>query len=246
MRVDENKIRKDNQNQSLATLLVEHFASHSVADASSSLILTKKPKMTEEDSPRNWPPLGLPAGSVRALLTMLIVAVVVTATVRHQKLDVLWTEVLLIALAHYFTSRRFVSLPPDVLKRLQTEGVIKNEKQPLFLPKHSIRLLLTGSFAGLAYYLYDEGRLFDPDSMALIGIVAAYILGHLVRGVANWFKSNDKDAQPSRLWQDGRAIIVLLSIAVASFAPLSNQPDLIPEQLHRIALALVLFYFGSR
>jgi hypothetical protein len=30
-----------------------------------------------EGSPKTWPPLGLPTGSVRALLTLIIVAVVV-------------------------------------------------------------------------------------------------------------------------------------------------------------------------
>ncbi len=29
-------------------------------------------------SPKSWPPLGLPTGSVRALLTLIVVAVVVT------------------------------------------------------------------------------------------------------------------------------------------------------------------------
>jgi hypothetical protein len=202
--------------------------------------------MTDEDSPKNWPPLGLPAGSVRALLTLIIVAVVVTATAREQTLDVLWFEVLLIALAHYFTSRRFVTLPPEVLARLEKEGVLKDEKHPLYLPKRTIRLVLIASFGGLAYYLYQEGRLFEPESVSLIGIVAAYVLGHVVRGITNLFKSNDKDAQPSRLWQDGRALLVLSAIAIAAFAPLTNQLELLPEQVHRIALGLVLFYFGSR
>ena len=202
--------------------------------------------MTEDESPKNWPPLGLPAGSVRALLTMIIVAVVVSSTARNQQLDVLWIEVLLIALAHYFTARRFVNLPPDVLTRLEKEGVLKEEQQPLFLPKRSIRLLLTAAFGGLAYYLYAENRLLTAESLPLLGIVASYILGHVVRGITHWFKNDEPNADPSRLWQDGRAIIVLLSVGIAAFAPLSNQPELLPEAVHRTSLGLVLFYFGSR
>jgi hypothetical protein len=80
-----------------------------------------------EGSPKTWPPLGLPTGSVRALLTLIIVAVVVAKYALGQDLDVLWIETLLIALAHYFTTRRFVALPPQVLQRLEQEGVIAQE-----------------------------------------------------------------------------------------------------------------------
>lgn len=133
-----------------------------------------------------------------------------------------------------------------MLQRLEEEGLLKDDKQPLFLPKRSIRLILTASFCGLAYYLYQENRLGEPESISLLGVVAAYVLGNLVRGIGCWFKGSDKNAKPSRLWQDGRAIVVLLAIVIAASAPLSNQPNMLPEQVHRIALGLVLFYFGSR
>src|SRR5262249_36360605 len=58
-------------------------------------------------SPERRPPLGLPNGSVRALLTLLIVAVVFVQVARGHQIEALWTETLMIALAHYFTSRRF-------------------------------------------------------------------------------------------------------------------------------------------
>ena len=86
-----------------------------------------------EGPPQNWPPLGLPIGSVRALLTLIVVAVVVSRMARGLPVDALWTQTLLIALAHYFTARRFVSLPPDVLARLEEDGLIERERHP-FLP----------------------------------------------------------------------------------------------------------------
>ena len=68
--------------------------------------------------PIDWPPLGLPRGSIRAVLTLLIVSVVIVQMIRGQEVGLLWTETLLIALAHYFTSRRLVTLPPDISRRL--------------------------------------------------------------------------------------------------------------------------------
>jgi hypothetical protein len=76
------------------------------------------------------PPLGLPSGSVRALLTLLIVAVVVVQVVRGREVEPLWTETLMIALAHYFTSRRFINLAPDVMRRLEAEQCPPIETTP--------------------------------------------------------------------------------------------------------------------
>lgn len=202
-------------------------------------------------SPKNWPPLGLPVGSVRALLTLIIVGVVCLNLFRGQEPEVLWIETLLIALAHYFTSRRFVALPVDVVKRLETEGVLENERQPLFLPRHTIRVVILAAFIGLAVYLYREQRLWNnPHALTLLGIIFAYLLGAMFRTVTGWFHRN-RTRPPHRFWADARAVIVLLALILVSIPQLIGQPDLIPAEAHptevnRIALALVLFYFGSR
>src|SRR5437868_968143 len=102
-----------------------------------------------EGSPKTWPPLGLPVGSVRALLTLIVLTVVICDLASGRDPDVLWVETLLIALAHYFATRRFVSLPAPVLRKLESDGVIERESDPLFLPKHSIRLIILVACIGL-------------------------------------------------------------------------------------------------
>jgi hypothetical protein len=196
-------------------------------------------------SPKNWPPLGLPAGSVRALLTLTILAVVVTTYVRDRELDVLWVETLLIALAHYFTTRRFVALPPEAMRRLQEEGVIEDERHPLYLPRGSIRTIILATFAGLAYYLSREGRLHEPRVVTLLGIVSAYVLGAIVRGVTGWFQRR-RTSRPSRFWADARAMIALGALALAAIPVFFDEAQLFSPELHKIALAIALFYFGSR
>ena len=202
--------------------------------------------MTESDEdPKYWPPLGLPVGSVRAILTLFIVAIVTLNAARGKPLDLIWTETLLIAMAHYFTSRRFVSLPPDALKRIQQEGILDQEVHPLYLPRHSIRILILGAFVGLGVFLYQQNRLFTVDSISPLGIVAAYVCGSIVRGIGSWF-GRRTGRQPSSLWGDLKAMLVLLAVAVAGIPELVSMPDLLPPVAHRIALALMLFYFGSR
>lgn len=198
-----------------------------------------------EGSPATWPPLGLPVGSVRALLTLIVVAVVVVNIARGDDVDVLWVETLLIALAHYFATRRFVSLPPEVLKKLEQEGVIEKEWQPLFLPRHTIRVLVVAAFVSLAVYLYRENRLFEPRALSFLAVVFAYLLGCLVRGVKDRFIR--RSWRPSHwLWRDAGAVTVLVMVLVAAVPEfLGIAGDLHPD-VRKAAMGLMLFYFGSR
>jgi hypothetical protein len=195
--------------------------------------------------PTHWPPLGLPTGSIRAILTLIVVGVVTHAIVTEQQLDVLWTETLLIALAHYFTSRRFVALSPDVIKRLQAEGVLDRESNPLFLPRNSIRIILVAIFAGLAWWLYHEGRLFKSHELTVLLIVAAYVLGAMVRGVSGWLSSKTGH-RPSSRWGDMRALMVLGAVVFAALTEVLPTLSDVPPIVDRVGLSLLLFYFGSR
>lgn len=202
-----------------------------------------------EGSPRTWPPLGLPVGSVRALLTIIVMAVVGSRLARGLTVDALWIQTLLIALAHYFTSRRFVSLTPEALSRLEQEGLIEQERHPLFLPRNSIRTLIVLSFLGLAAYLYRERQNLDRQALtqavSLLGIVFAYLLGALARTVGGWFRRR-RSAPASGTWGDIKAMTVLIVLVLAAIPEFLNQPLGLPEVFHQIALALMLFYYGSR
>jgi len=200
-----------------------------------------------EGSPKGWPPLGMPIGSVRALLTLIVMAVVISRLARGQEIhDVLWIQTLLIALAHYFTSRRFVSLPPDVMARLEQDGIIEHERNPLFLPKNSIRTLIVLAFAGLAAYLYREQRLFNnPTAIGLLGLIFAYLLGCLARTIGNWFNRR-RVTPPSGTWGDIKAMTVLIVLVLAAIPEFLDQPLGLPTLFHQIALGLMLFYYGSR
>ena len=146
----------------------------------------------------------------------------------------LWTETLMIALAHYFTSRRFVRLPPEVIDHLEKEGRLETEAHPLYLPQHSIRAILLLSFVGLAVYLYQEHQLLQSPSLSILGVVFAYFLGMVLR-----FKG-------IRGWEDLKAVVVLLVMASTAAVYLLGHGDLLPHPVRNITLGLVLFYFGSR
>jgi hypothetical protein len=182
---------------------------------------------------------------VRALLTLLIVAVVLVQVARGRDVEPLWTETLMIALAHYFTSRRFLRLTPEVIRRLEAEGQVEVESHPLYLPRHSIRALLMLTFVGFAVYLYQQSQLFQPAALSLLGVVFAYLLGILAQGVLNWWTKGRK-TETVRWWEDLKAAVVLLILVSTAAAYLLDRADLVPLQWRNLTLGLVLFYFGSR
>ena len=60
-----------------------------------------------------------------------------------------------------------------VLRRLEDEGLLERESQPLFLPRGSIRALIMAAFIGLGVYLWrDAPAVSRPVSAALAAVLA--------------------------------------------------------------------------
>lgn len=206
---------------------------------------TPLPTSGSEPFPVERPPLGLPRGSVRAILTLELVAVVCLEVARGRVLDPLWTETLAIALAHYFTTRRFLDLTPEMVRRLRSEGMLQEELRPLYLPGFTVRGLIILAFLGLAVYLDRNGRLHDPQAVSTLGLVGAYLLGTLAqrvrvlifRGRHPWVR---------RLWEDVKAAATLAVMTAALVVYITGRTDMLPGYWRDITLGLALFYFGSR
>ncbi len=208
-----------------------------------------------EGSPKTWPPLGMPTGSVRAILGLLVVAVVVTKMARFEDFqtdeDKLWIVTLLITLTHYFTSRRFVALSPEVRRQLEDDGVIDRERHPLFLPRNSIRVIIIGAFSWLAYHVYtngpehENGILYGHHVASLLGMMASFLLGAIVRGIGNWWNGY-RPQRSAGTWGDLKALGVILVLTLVAIPEFLGQQSVVPPIFFRVALGFTLFYFGSR
>jgi len=193
-------------------------------------------------------PLGLPAGSVRALLCLIVVSFVVAQTALGVGVAVVWHESLMIMLAHYFTTRRMVPLSPELRARLEESGEIDREANPLHLPKHSVRVLIVAAFAGLGIYLYQEHRLFETQSLPLLVSVGAYLLGTFAKGLLGWLARNRSTVAPG-WWIDLKALVTLAIVLVTvglQLGGMTSVGGLETARLEDFSLGLVLFYFGSR
>jgi len=192
--------------------------------------------------------LGLPPGSVRALLCLIVVSFVVAQTARGTSVAVVWHESLMIMLAHYFTTRRLVPLSKELRSRLEESGEIDREANPLYLPRHSVRVLMIAAFASLGVYLYRQGRLFEAQSLPLLVSVGAYLLGTLAKAALGWLARNRQTVPPA-WWIDFKAAttlaIVLLTVGL-QLCGVTSAAGFETARLEDFSLGLVLFYFGSR
>jgi hypothetical protein len=193
---------------------------------------------------------GWPAGSVRALMAMIVFGCVWAFLVLRpdQEVPEYLNDLLFIILGHYFAVRG------------RQEPVQEAGPPPLYLPRGSVRLILVGGFLVTGVLLYRQGRLMDighNPAVVTLFLVCGFILGVTVQQV--WSQLAGKGRPLPRLLEDARALVslaatlFLVALVVDQFAP-----DLIHLGLSEVDLSLgkiglphisaavVGFYFGSR
>lgn len=189
---------------------------------------------------------GLPNGSVRALLALLIFGGIWGWMWRQPDTEVpaYLRDLMFIIMGHYFASRRPAGRdigPP-----------------PLYLPRGSVRAVLLLGFVVVAGLLIYQHRMIASDNRLLrlnhagvtMILVAGFMLGVLM--------SHMKGKAPSRRMEDLRAtgslvagvVLLLLAFDFVHFPDLGKMPHFQRWALHYrledILAAVVGFYFGSR
>lgn len=207
-------------------------------------------------APPNWRKLhalGLPEGSIRALLAVAVCATIWVVLARHpdQEVPDYLRDLMFIILGHYFASRRRTTAQP-------VDG-----PGPLFLPKGSIRVVLFAGFAAVAVLLWRGGNIREPmksPGVMTLMLVAGFLLGVCVAKVGDWWAER---GHPVPRWvEDGRAIIAILAALALIFLVwnrfegilIARDPQVFDKWNLRLGNygpehilgAVVGFYFGSR
>jgi hypothetical protein len=97
-------------------------------------------------------PFGMPAGTVRALITIMIVAFPFSYLIINEEIPSLITNAIFILVAFYFQARKGGT---EKLKRIVKEVKYpelfekeeKKRKYPIYLPKYSVRIILISMLA---------------------------------------------------------------------------------------------------
>lgn len=197
--------------------------------------------------------LGLPEGSIRAVLAVAIFATiwVLLASRPHEEVPDYLRDLLFIVMGHYFASRRQASAEP-----VPGPG-------PLFLPRGTIRVVLFAGFAAVAFLLYRRGRLLDPGhnpGVVTLMLVAGFLLGVALARIGDFWKG--RGHLVPRWVEDAKAIVAILAASALivlvwnRYDPIliPRRPDLLNGTTLRfgaygpehIVGAIVGFYFGSR
>ena len=174
-------------------------------------------------------PLGLPVGSVRALLLLALTArAILDLRAGHGLADWLGAA-LVVSGASYFAARAAGGGAP--------------EGRPLGLPAGSIRVLF---FAALIYgaWLYFRESPVTWERTPVLWVLAAFLLGSVVRAVLRRARVNETDVGTSRIYH----LQALLTLAAAGgLVFLGVRPDAdTPSWVSPLLAAACTYYAGAR
>jgi hypothetical protein len=215
--------------------------------------------MSNQPAPAFPPPrhaLGLPAGSVRAMLALSVLGLLWLLALQPMpgkgqplgqiELPTVFMDLqilMVLILAHFFAAHGH---------SIRTHA---EQRSPLGLPRGSVRFLLLAGYLALAVYLYRTQPKFEyPSQSALIlllVLISGFFLGHLLTAAVRvmsggvlpyWF-------QDVEAWV---ALLAIICMAILFIVLLFINPSLSLEQkidlpfVEAILAALVGFYFGAR
>lgn len=200
-------------------------------------------------------PLGLPAGSVRALLTFMVLGLIWALWLMPERKAVsvpLYLYYLMfLILGYYFAARGHA-----------VDDAERRERHPLFLPRGSIRFLIVVGFAAAIGW----GSYSNPNFLERLKVPAVadqpylplILLGAFFAGAVVARLSRRLLAGPSGLppwFQDLQAwlsLIAVLGLGAETIIRLVINPTLEPgRELHllhweSVLAGVVAFYFGAR
>ncbi len=197
--------------------------------------------------------LGLPAGSVRALLAVLVFVTTwgLLIVKPNQEVPGYLRDLLFIILGHYFAIRR------------RSGPAQEPGPPPLYLPRGSVRLFLVVGSVAVAVLLFRRGQLTtmddNPGAVTLL-LIGGFLAGVALNTVSTWWR--DGGHHTPRIVEDLRALISMAAAAilvilvwnqVLTVFPTGSVDALLSPRIHvghlgveHVLAAVVGFYFGSR
>lgn len=185
-------------------------------------------------------PLGLPVGSVRALLLLGLGACGVLALRRDGDLPAWLGTALVIAAAAYFSSRSAMNA-----QRAAAAGggeVVPRPRHPLGLPAGTVRLMFLAA-VGYGAWLWFHQRAEDAARLPVVWILAAFALGIVMRWILTRVRPEDVGA---RFFDHLLALIALLALGGLLAIAITGRPEALGDWSQPLLAAIVVHYFASR
>lgn len=192
--------------------------------------------------------LGLPAGSVRALVALIVFSTIWGFLLLRPDLEVpeFLRDLLFIVMGHYFAVRAQA-------RQQQQEG-----PPPLYLPRGTIRAVALLGFVAVGFLILRDTDLETarrlPATMTLV-LVGGFLLGVLAKVLSGWLFSGNR--HPPRWIEDAKAIGVLAASTLLAILVWNSLSPFLPDGLmplirssplsvEAICASVIGFYFGTR
>ncbi len=182
-------------------------------------------------------PLGLPRGSVRALVAMGLSFTCWVLVAMDRALPPALLSLTLTVIGFYFGFRSH-SDPRD--DRIYDAWI--HRQQPLNLPGGAIRVILLVGFALSGAALWARGVMGNLEVMEFFAILAGLVAGYLLSRMMTPLKQSHL----YELWRHLRAMLVLLATAAVAVMAVHGTWMHWEQRPFVLLTAGISFYFGSR
>jgi hypothetical protein len=195
------------------------------------------------------PPLGLPAGSVRAVLALIMSSSIWYLALKDLTIPDILVESVLLVIGFYFGVRAGTVPSLQALATPAPPGTAPavKVKQPLHLPRGSVRVvLLFGFFGVIAYEWYHSQDLPGPFIL-ILQVLTSYLIGYVSSVVVHRRRMAGKPVIRAIVWfhnLNAVAVMGLVGYVCGSF--LFGWPHLFGTYMENLLAWAVAYYFGSR
>lgn len=188
-------------------------------------------------------PLCLPTGSVRAIVTLSILATVWAQLLRGLATSEVLHDTTLLVFGYYFGTRG-ASKPRGSAAETPQQG--RGSSEPLWLPRGSIRLAIVLGFGLVIWKLSRDGALLgERGPPPILVLIATFFLGHATKTV---IAISGRVLGNAILNAFGHALAVTTVSVVAGYciAVLAGAERAMPIGFEAFFLGIVGFYLGKR
>ena len=186
-------------------------------------------------------PLGLPRGSVRALIMLLLSISTWFLIIEGRPVPEYLLNLLLIVVGYYFAIRT-TFLGVSSLDSGKLGPRIEIEQEPLYLPRGYIRVFIALGFAACALYLAADRSFQDMGYKEFFFILLGLMLGFVIQKATVDHREKSWYLKLGHL----KAFIVLSMTTALFLLIISDSLGEVDVWVIRLIIAFIGFYFTSR
>ena len=144
-------------------------------------------------------PLGMPRGTVRAIITLMVVSFPFTYIIANSQIPSEIVNTIFILVAFYFEARKGEDSRLKIIEGVKDTDEVSEEKRrtkkPLYLPKYSVRILLM--ILLIVFYLIDV--FVQPISLELTNTLIDILVIAVLYFIGTFFRALVKIVQKNKL-----------------------------------------------